>query len=157
MESRRIFFVAQLFVSQQLWSSKNMAFLFCPQETWSLEDDLFCQGKILEIVRLIIQRHSKTTCFQNCLMNYTMISHSFMYTCIYSYIRIHQITFFTYKLLYIHIYLHPYNTYSHATTKCIYIYMLLDKHVHIFFICIYHIYIYIHILYISSYNHMLRV
>ena len=152
MESRRIFFVAQLFVSQQLWSSKNMAFLFCPQETWSLEDDLFCQGKILEIVRLIIQRHSKTTCFQNCLMNYTMISHSFMYTCIYSYIRIHQITCFTYKLLYIHIYLHPYNTYSHATTKCIYFRQTCAYifHMHIS-------YIYIHILYISSYNHMLRV
>ena len=81
-------------------------------------------------------------------MNYTMISHSFMYTCIYSHLQIHQIPCLTYKLLYIHIYSHTYNTYSHATTKCIYrqtcAYIF---HMHIS-------YIYIHILYIIIQPHV---
>ena len=55
------------FVSQKVWSPSRLF----PQETWSLEDDLFVKllsarlicRKILETIRLIIQKHSKTKSF----------------------------------------------------------------------------------------------
>lgn len=84
------------------------------------------------------------------MMNYTMISHSFMYTC-NTYIHIYRYSVcFTYKLLYIHIYLHTYNTYSHATTKCVYVkfrqtYAYIFNHIHIYNKHIYHIIIQPHV------------
>lgn len=109
--------------------------MICLSSYWVLDLYVGKSSKLLDLSSKSIQ---KPHVFQNCMMNYTMISHSFMCTC-NTYIHIYKYSVcFTYKLLYIHIYSHTYNIYSHATTKCVYLKLFT-----------------INIYTISSYNHML--